>query len=123
MKRNFLNWLYRNNRTLFADLVVEDFYGQIPASLTLPMMDFLANSRDVLERFFSLQAYHITRRSIADIKNQSFYDGQLMYIKGLLLAVGKSGQKRSDPIPEGKILDPMEGVNDFLNKVKSDEKK
>jgi|ERR1035437_2394540 hypothetical protein len=123
INRKILRWIYKNNEPEMGDIIVQEFYGSIPSSLRSPAMDFLANGRNVLERFFSLQAYHIARRSIADTKNQSFYDGQLMFIKALILSVSKSSQNKVEPIPSEAENDPMEGVKDFISKVKESTKK
>ena len=119
MKRKILTYLYRKNESLFADIIVQEFYGSVPNNLRTPAMDFLNNGRVVLEKFFSIQAYHIARKALGDIKNQSFYDGQLMFIKALVLAVSKSADKKVDPIDDKPIEDPMKGVSEFMDKVKT----
>lgn len=122
MKRRLLKFLYRRYETIFADLIVESYFGEIPASMKVPAIDFLAGGRNVLERFFALQAYQLTRRAIGDIKNKQFYDGALMIIKALTLSLSRSKEIREDAIKSEEKNDPMTGVQEYFNLIKKDEK-
>ena len=114
MKRKFLNWLYRKNETLFAEIMIESFYGQIPNNLKVPTMDFLLGSRNMLEKFFTIQAYNIQKRSIGDIKNTQYYAGILMHIKSILALIQRGRIIKEDVDIDKKEEDPINKVKDFI---------
>jgi hypothetical protein len=123
MKRKILKFLYDKNEALFADFIVESFFGNIPRDTSVPALDFMANNKNVLERFFSVQAYHLTRKAITSGKHVEFYDGALMIIKALVLAMNRSRITKKNPIVGEKKENPLEGVNKFMegmDKIKSD---
>lgn len=122
MKRLFLKWIYRKYEAQFADIIVEEFFGNIPRDVAVPALDFLANSRTVLEKFFSIQAYNLTRKAIGSGKNVEFYNGALMIIKAFALGMNRTRTQKVEPITNEKEIDPLEGVNEFL-KLSKDEKK
>ena len=116
MKRKFLTWLFKKNEAMFAEIIVEEFYGFIPQSLKEPVMDFMSGSRNALERFFTIQAYNIQKRSIGDIKNTQYSAGLLMHIKAVLLMVQRKGNPREEAeIPEEPKDNPLDRVKEFLN--------
>ncbi len=114
-----IRWLYKRYKNRFYDLFIEDFYGFIPNEVTEPAIDFLANARAPLERFFSIQAYHMQRRSIGDTKNALLYAGVLLHIKSLLAIVsrGKVIKDTTNIIPEA-VADPLKGVGKFIEEGK-----
>ena len=96
MPKSFLKWVFKHYKMQFYDLAVQDFFQDIPENLRQPSLEFLANGRNTLERFFSVQAYLLTKKAINDGKNTAFYSGALMISKALLHAI------RSEPIPKDK---------------------
>lgn len=103
MKKILMKWLYLNNKEYFYDLLVTDFYGEIPDHVKEPSIEFLQNARPTLERFFSIQAYNIQRRSISDSKNAQIYQGFLLSIRTLLAVISKG---KNDIKNEEKVALP-----------------
>ena len=118
IKRKFCYWLYKGNEKLFADLMVKSFYEEIPTSTIEPVMDFFANNRAKLEKFFTIQAYYTTLRSISDTKKSEFYSGMLFYMKVLISMVQKGKTARKDfEVSEPKV-DELKNVNEFISGAK-----
>jgi len=117
MKRKFLKFLYNRNEAMFGDIIVESFFGNIPKETSIPALDFMANNKNVLERFFSVQAYHLTRKAITSGKHVEFYDGALMIIKALVLAMNRSRIEKVAPIAGEKKENPLAGVNKFMEGI------
>jgi hypothetical protein len=117
VKKRFLHWLYRRNEPLFSEFMVEEFYGTIPDTLKTPAMDFLSNAKKPLERFFSIQAYHIQKKSLGDVKNTQFYIGQLSFIKAIINSLSKTSTHLTDVKME-KVDDPIDGVTESLKGLK-----
>ena len=114
MKRKILTWLFKNNEPFFAELMVKNFYSEIPTNIREPSVDFLINGRGPLERFFTLQAYYVQRRAMGDMKNLQHYTGILFYIKSLLAIIQKSKPIVDEVMVKEKEKDPLEGVQDFI---------
>ena len=96
MPKSFLKWIFKRYKMQFYDMAVADFFGDIPENLRQPSLEFLANGRNTLERFFSVQAYLLTKKAVNDGKNTDFYSGALMISKALLHAI------RSEPMEKDK---------------------
>ena len=115
--RDFLvKYCYKHYKEDIESMFLTDMYGMIPKDLKTPSIDFLVNGKDKLEKFFSVQAYEMQRRSIMDEKNAAKYQGILLHIKSLLVLL-----QRGKPIPmefkePEKVADPIDGVKDFLEK-------
>lgn len=118
MKRKILTWLFRKYEATFSEIIVEEFYGFIPDNLREPMMDFMAGSRNMLERFFSIQAYNIQKRSIGDIKNAQYYAGVLMHIKSILLMIQRKVPVREDVDTPKEGTNPLDKVKGFMETYK-----
>lgn len=116
-----LKWIYKRYKHRFYEFLVEDFYGDIPESVREPSIDFLVKARPALERFWSIQAYNIQRRSISDSKHAELYQGFLLCIRTLLVVVSKGkvgvveGGVRSEVV---KPPDPMREVEEFVRLAK-----
>lgn len=123
MKRKFLNWLYKGNENIFAEIMTKSFYEEIPKNLNEPTLDFLSSNKDVLERFLTIQAYYITRRSIGDVKKQDFYTGILFYIKSLISLTQRGKIIKPQVVIEDKEKNPIEGVESFVKDFFKNEKK
>lgn len=122
MRKIILDLLFKRYKKDIYDRMIMDFYGDIPKSVSEPSIEFLANARTTLERFFSIQAYHIQKRSIGDRKNDQFYAGALMHIKSLLVAI-QNGRLKEEVKPEVEnTQDNTESlltkVNNFVEKAK-----
>ena len=117
MKKIFLAWIYKKYQPEISDLIVEEFFGNIPPDTATPALDFMANNRTVLEKFFSVQAYHLTRKAIGSGKNVEFYNGALMIIKAFVLGMNRIRGAKVDPIKTEVEIDPLIGVSEFLNKI------
>lgn len=76
-----LKIIYKLYKHRFNELMVEDMFGSIPKDLQEPALDFLANGKEKLEKFFLIQAYTIQRRMARDHKNSDVYVGMLIIIK------------------------------------------
>jgi hypothetical protein len=120
-----LKWLYQKNKQKFWDFMVADFYADIPDNIREPAIDFLSNARPTLERFWSIQAYNIQRRSISDAKNAQIYQGFLLCIRTLLSVVskGKTGAREEMAIEGEKKKDPLKSVEEFIKLGKTLNKK
>lgn len=119
MKRKFCEWIYRKNESLFGEIMVRSFYENIPSKLEEPATNFFYNNRDILERFLTIQAYWITRRSLGDVKRQEFYSGILFYIKSLI----SIAQRGKIVTPQVEIKEPEKNELDSVNKFIEDAKK
>ena len=114
MKQKFINWVYRRFKTEIESRMLMDMYGFIPNDIRQPSIDFLVNGKDKLERFFSVQAYEMQRRSIMDEKNAQKYQGMLIHIKSILLLL-RAGNKPITVIPDvEKKADPVEMAKSFV---------
>lgn len=111
-----LRLIYKIYRNKLLDLMVEDFYKDIPKDLMEPSIDFLAKGREKLEKFFLIQSYLIQRRSVSDIKNVQLYQGMLIVIKSLLVAISKGKKEEYATIETKKEVNPLDGVSEFLKK-------
>jgi hypothetical protein len=120
MKRKILAWLYKRYENLFADIIIIEYFGNIPRDVNVPALDFMANNRTVLEKFFSIQAYNLTRKAIGSGKNVEFYNGALMIIKAFVLGMNRTRGVKVDPITEKAEVNPLDGVNDFLSAIKNE---
>lgn len=121
--RQFINWICNRYKQYVYDWLISDFYGSIPDSTKLPSIDFLVNGKEKLERFFSIQAYTMQRRSIMDDKNVEVYKGILIHIRSLLALISSSEKPKPGSIDtsievEKKIDEDVDGVQDFLKKGK-----
>ena len=117
-----LKYLYNRNKQYFWDLIVADFFGDIPSKIKEPSVEFLSNARGVLEPFWSIQAYNIQRRAISDPKNAQIYQGVLLSIRTLLAIVskGKVGVTEAEvKAPVEKEQDPMERIQAFIKAGKT----
>lgn len=117
-----LKFLYNRYKERFYDFLIEDFYGIIPEEVREPSIDFLQKARPSLERFWSIQAYNIQRRSISDPKNAQLYQGFLLNIRTLLAIVSKGnvGERENIKTEKTNKDDPFQNIKDFvkLNKTK-----
>src|SRR5258708_1960865 len=97
MKKFLVKFCFRHYKKEIENKFLIDMYGMITERLKQSSIDFLANGKDKLEKFFSIQAYEMQRRSIMDNKNAQVYQGMLLHIKSLLLLVraGKSVETTS----------------------------
>jgi len=120
MKKKIIAWFYKKYQPELSDIIVEEFFGTIPRDISTPALDFMANNRTVLEKFFSIQAYHLTRKAISSGKNVEFYNGALMIIKAFVLGMNRTRGVKVDPITEKVEINPLEGVNDFLKSIKNE---
>ena len=120
MKRFLLKWIYKKYQPEISDLIVLEFFGNIPRDVATPALDFMANNRTVLEKFFSIQAYNLTRKAIGSGKNVEFYNGALMIIKAFVLGMNRTRGVKVDPITEKVEVNPLDGVNDFLSAIKNE---
>lgn len=77
----------------------------------------------MLERFLTIQAYYITRRSIGDVKKQDFYTGILFYIKSLISLTQRGKIIKPQVVIEDKEKNPIEGVESFVKDFFKNEKK
>lgn len=114
-----LRFLFNRYKKQFEDMLVEEFYGSIPASLREPSIEFLAQNKNTLERFFTIQAYIVQRRAVGDIKNAEVYKGVLIHIKSLLLVVSRAKVVVKDSTIETDKEKPEDGIMDFLSKAKA----
>ena len=96
MKNKFLKWVFNKYKFQIYDLIITEFFGEIPENLKEPSLEFLSRGRSTLERFFSIQAYLLQRKSINDSKHAQFYDGAMMVSKAMLHAI------RSETIEKDK---------------------
>jgi hypothetical protein len=118
MKRWLLKKLYKGNESFLAEMQVEEFYSTVPTNLKEPIMDFFANHREILEKFFRVQAYYITNRALGKIDKVEFYNGILFYMKILIVM-----SQRAKPIIQSKQptviaeddKDILAKVNDFFD--------
>ena len=118
MKQKFINWVYRRFKREIESMMLMDMYGFIPSDIRQPSIDFLVNGKDKLERFFSVQAYEMQRRSIMDEKNAQKYQGMLIHIKSILLLL-RAGNKQVVNIPDvEKKPDPVEMAKSFVTEGK-----
>ena len=118
MKNFILNWIYQHYKKDIESMMLMDMYGFIPSDIRQPSIDFLVNGKDKLEKFFSVQAYEMQRRSIMDEKNAGKYQGMLLHIKSLLVLL-RAGVKPTISIPEvEKVADPLDGVKSFVEEGK-----
>jgi hypothetical protein len=112
-----LKWLYNRYKNYFWDLIVADFYGDIPETIQEPSIEFLSKARPTLERFWSVQAYNIQRRSISDPKNAQIYQGFLLNIRTLLAVVSKGKYGIANAVITSEKpaeVDPMKSVEEFI---------
>lgn len=115
-----LRFIYNRFKHRIWDLLVEDFYGYIPADLREPSLEFLALGKEKLEKAWSIQAYQMQRRSIMDNKNADVYKGMLIILRAQLLILEKGGKvKYEKPEPAKEVVDPSAAVEDFVKKGKA----
>ncbi len=117
--RPFINFICNRYKQYVYDWLIADFYGSIPDSTKLPSIDFLMNGKEKLERFFSIQAYTMQRRSIMDDKNVDVYKGILIHIRSLLALISASEKPKPGSVDtsieeDKKPNEELEGVNEFL---------
>lgn len=100
--------------------MVEEFYGQIPPDLREPALDFLANGREKLEKFYQIHAYHLQRRAMTDLKHADMYQGMLVEVKALLAAIARIKKPEELKfVKQGKDPSSYEkDVKDFLDEGK-----
>lgn len=110
--------LYRKYKSYFHEEIIKDFYSDIPESIKEPSIEFLSKASNVLERFFSIQAYNIQMRSIGDTKNSQFYLGMLAHIKSLLFVIRKGAKIKGDWAPTQTTVDDSGNVDRFFNDLK-----
>ncbi len=122
MKEKFLRFIYKKYPKEFSELMVENFYGEIPSSVREPSIEFLSNARGPLEKFFTIQAYQIQRRSIQDTKNSMFYSGMLAHIRSLLSIIQKSRPIIFETEMPEVEKDPIDKVNNFVKAYKDGKK-
>ncbi len=119
MKKKFVRWFFNRFKVDIYDLMVVDFFGDVPNDLKEPSIEFLAQGKQTLEKFFSITAYWIQRRSIHDKKNAQFYDGSLVIIKAMLHAIRNVPQKKvvhSNDTPNNEPENPktaLEKISEF----------
>ncbi len=82
-----LKIIYKLFKHRFNELMVEDMFGSIPKDLQEPALDFLANGKEKLEKFFLIQTYTIQRRMARDHKHADVYVGMLIIIKAFIAAL------------------------------------
>lgn len=113
-----LKIVYKLFKKRFIELMVEDMFGSIPKDLSEPALDFLANGKETLEKFFTLEIYKIQRKMVHDHKNSDVYLGMMIIIKALTVAITgrKSVAEKIKPIdlPLGDINKDLEKVADFI---------
>lgn len=109
-----LRWIYERFKQRIWDLLIEDFYGSIPDDIKEPSIDFLVNGRERLEKFWSLQAYNMQRRSVMDSDHADVYKGILIIIRAQLVLLSKSSRKKYEPVEGKKEADPLSIVDDFV---------
>ena len=118
MKQKFINWVYNKYKAEIESRMLMDMYGFIPNDLKQPSIEFLINGKDKLERFFSVQAYEMQRRSIMDEKNAQKYQGMLIHIKSILLLL-RAGTKQVVIIPDVESKpDPVKMAESFATEAK-----
>lgn len=123
MKEKLARLVYKYCKTEIHDIMLEDFFGMVPPALREPSMDFLALHREKLERFFTIQAYKMQRRSIMDEKNAQEYRGILIHIKSVLMLIQSGKKETVTPTEEVVRPDPMKNVSDFIKEGKKRIKK
>lgn len=125
MREFFAKLLYKHCKREIEGLFLIEMYGMIPDDLSQPSIEFLINGKDKLEKFFSVQAYEMQRRSIMDSKTSQIYQGMLIHIKSILvlLRAGKPLPKSTMDIGIDKEDNPIDGVDDFIKMGKERNKK
>jgi len=118
MKNKILRWLYTHYEQEFNDFLVESFFGEIPSDVRLPSVNYLAAGKVTLERFFTVQAYQMTKRSIADGKNPEYYKGILTHIRAMLVLIAGTTAQKSVSQETKKPVDPIDGVRSFVSQAK-----
>lgn len=114
-----LKWIFKRYRNRFEDFFLEEYFGFIPSDTKEPSLKFLAQNRQILEKFFSLQAYNMMKRARNDDKNYDRYMGFLAHIRFMLMAIQREKIERYEAtIPETPAEDLMKKVVDFVAEAK-----
>ena len=112
------NLIYRIYKKKFYDKIAMELICDIPDGIKEPALEWLADRKVLLEKFFLIQAYRIQKSWMYSDRNQDFRDGALMIIKAILSAVNQKVIQRTTVVPAvdetKKVEDEKQGVVDFL---------
>lgn len=104
-------------------MLIEEYFGYVPDDVKEPAINFLAQNRVVLEKFFSIQAYQMMKRARNDEKNTERYMGVLIHIRSLLSAIQKGRIVKEEVTVADPEENPLEKVKAFLEGFKSKSEK
>lgn len=124
MKKILISWFFKKYKFQIYDLILVEFFGDIPESLKEPSLEALAKHKNTLEKFFAVQAYSLQRKSITDTKNAMFYDGALMLTKALLHSMRTAPAVMHPPrvVAPEKTAPPIDVVKAFAEKLAEKQK-
>jgi 5'-deoxynucleotidase YfbR-like HD superfamily hydrolase len=115
MENKIFEYFYKRYEKKIEERIISQFFADIPENLREPSLEFLAGGKNTLERFFSIQAYRLTRRAVQEKDKAEFYDGALMIIKAFLFAISSVKiQPKPVAVQENKeVKKPEDGVREF----------
>jgi hypothetical protein len=112
------DWVYKHYRSRFYDKIAMELICDIPDNIKEPALEWLADRKVLLEKFFLIQAYRIQKSWMYSDRSQDFRDGALMIIKAILAAVSQKVIQRTTVAPaidtEKQTKEELAGVTDFL---------
>lgn len=124
MKKAILRLLFKKYKPVFEEMLVESMYGDVPKDVAQPALDFLANGREKLDKFFHIHAYNLQRKALTDVKNIQYYHGNLVNIKVMLTAIAQAKLPQRENVKKQEAKkDPIDEVKSFIEAGKNRLKK
>lgn len=108
-----LRFIFNKFRFQFYEFMIADFFGDIPNDVSEPSLEFLTNAKGTLEKFFSIQAYNLTKKYNSDAKHSDFYAGSLMIVKAFLVAIQKAPVRKEVAAVKEKPFDFTNSIEEF----------
>lgn len=123
-----LRWLFQKNKQYFTNLVMHDWFKDMPETTVQPAIALHGEQRNVLQKLYQWQAYMLHRQMAFSEKDSQFLMGMLSQIRLQVSLIERSttpqapGVDKVTPMGEYKqsLEEATKGVQDFRKKQKVD---
>lgn len=114
--------IYQDNKSLFEELLVQDFIGHIPKEINEPALRALSHDPESLEKWLLWHSYYVNRKVVRDPERIQFYDGIMVYLKVFLTIArtNKTVSKMENTVSrETSSMNTLKWVDEALSGVKA----
>jgi len=104
----------------FVDLMVEDFYGQIPTKVSDTAVSILSEKRNKVDQWFLYQAFVLQRRLVNNPKDASMIMGMLFQIKimrHMLSGNEFQGDTPTDTLPASTAVENRKKIDEENKRI------